>query len=47
LSPGSVQVRFPGGGLHVERTPDQVMLTGPAERVFDGEADIERLLARS
>ena len=45
LSPGSVQVRFPGGSLHVERTPEQVMLTGPAGRVFDGEIDIERLLA--
>ena len=28
-------VRFPGGDLLVERTDDDVFLTGPAERTFD------------
>lgn len=34
------QVKFPGGILEVERTPDDsVLLTGPAEHVFDGTID--------
>ena len=31
----SATVRFPGGDLLVERTDDEVFLTGPAERSFD------------
>lgn len=44
---GSIaQVRFPGGTLDVERTADgPVLLTGPAEHVFDGTLD-EGWLAR-
>ena len=33
------QARFPGGVLQVERRDDDVLLTGPAERVFEGIAD--------
>ncbi len=40
LVPSRADVRFPGGALVVDRTPDQVLLTGPAERVF--EATLER-----
>lgn len=32
--PARARVRFPGGELVVERTDDDVLLTGPAERVF-------------
>ena len=36
----SAQVKFPGGILDVERTPEgSVLLTGPAEHVFDGVID--------
>jgi len=36
----SAQVKFPGGLLDVERTQDgPVLLTGPAEHVFDGTID--------
>ena len=36
----SAQVEFPGGILEVERTPEgSVLLTGPAEHVFDGTID--------
>jgi diaminopimelate epimerase len=33
------RARFPGGVLDVERRDDDVLLTGPAERVFEGVAD--------
>jgi diaminopimelate epimerase len=46
LAPASVQVRFPGGAVQVERTPAEVRLTGEARHVFDGTVDLERLLAR-
>jgi diaminopimelate epimerase len=39
LVPARAEVRFPGGTLLVERTDREVLLTGPAERVF--EATIE------
>jgi diaminopimelate epimerase len=40
-------VRFPGGVLEVERTADdRVLLTGPAERVFEGSVDEARLARR-
>jgi diaminopimelate epimerase len=39
LVPARAQVRFPGGTLVVERTDDEVLLTGPAERVFEAEID--------
>jgi diaminopimelate epimerase len=39
-------VRFPGGELIVERTDDQLLLTGPAERVFRATLDEAWLLAR-
>lgn len=40
------EVRFPGGTLIVERTPDEVFLTGPAERVFEATLDEAWLAAR-
>jgi diaminopimelate epimerase len=39
LAPARAEVRFPGGTLTVERRADEVLLTGPAERVFEGEVD--------
>ncbi len=40
LSPARGTVRFPGGALEVERTQGgEVLLTGPAVRVFDGTVD--------
>jgi diaminopimelate epimerase len=35
-------VRLPGGALLVTVAPDlgRVVMTGPAERVFEGEADL-------
>jgi diaminopimelate epimerase len=46
LTPRSTIVRFPGGDLGVERREDgSVRLSGPAERVFDGDVDLERLSA--
>jgi diaminopimelate epimerase len=39
LVPPRATVRFPGGDLVVERTDDQVYLSGPAERVFDAVLD--------
>jgi diaminopimelate epimerase len=45
-SPASVQVRFPGGAVQVERTPSEVLLTGEVRHVFDGTVNVERLLAR-
>ncbi len=45
LAPRSTVVRFPGGDLGVERREDgSVLLSGPAERVFDGDVDLDRLL---
>jgi len=39
LVPSRAEVRFPGGALIVERTEGDVLLTGPAERVFEGTVD--------
>jgi diaminopimelate epimerase len=39
LAPARGQVRFPGGTVIVDRTPEQVLLIGPAERVFEAEID--------
>ena len=39
LVPARATVRFPGGELVVERSQDEVSLTGPAERVFDAVLD--------
>jgi diaminopimelate epimerase len=39
-------IRFPGGELLIERTDEQVFLTGPAERVFDATLDPAWLRAR-
>jgi diaminopimelate epimerase len=39
LVPQRAEVRFPGGTLIVDRAPDQVYLTGPAERVFEATID--------
>jgi diaminopimelate epimerase len=37
-------LHFPGGDLEVERLEDgEVLLTGPAERVYEGFADLARL----
>ncbi len=43
----TAMVRFPGGVLTVERTPTDVLLTGPAVKVFDGVAHAATLLERS
>ena len=41
-------MRFPGGGLEVERLETgEVLLTGPAERVFEGTVDLDRLRGRA
>lgn len=39
LVPARSEVRFPGGTLVVERTEREVLLTGPAERVFEATID--------
>jgi diaminopimelate epimerase len=40
LAPARTMVRFPGGDLEVERREDgEVLLTGPASRVFEGAVD--------
>jgi diaminopimelate epimerase len=40
LTPARTMVRFPGGDLEVERREDgEVLLTGPASRVFEGAVD--------
>jgi diaminopimelate epimerase len=39
-------VRYPGGELVVERTDEQLLLTGPAERVFEARLDPAWLDAR-
>lgn len=46
LVPARAEVRFPGGTLVVERTADEVLLTGPAERVFEAVLDEGWLRAR-
>ncbi|HEX5951435.1 MAG TPA: diaminopimelate epimerase [Actinomycetota bacterium] len=46
LVPSRAEVRFPGGTLVVERTDDDVLLTGPAERVFEATIDAGWLAAR-
>ena len=47
LVPHRASVRFPGGELVVERTDDQVLLTGPAVRVFEATLDPSWLEALS
>ncbi len=46
LVPARAEVRFPGGTLEVERTDVEVLLTGPAERVFEATVDEKWLAAR-
>jgi diaminopimelate epimerase len=46
LVPARAEVRFPGGTLVVERTEDDVFLTGPAECVFVATLDEAWLAAR-
>jgi diaminopimelate epimerase len=46
LVPARAPVRFPGGELVIDRTQDQVFLTGPAERVFEGALDDAWLRSR-
>ncbi len=46
LAPPRAEVRFPGGTVVVERTPEEVLLTGPAERVFEGTLDERWMDAR-
>ena len=46
LVPARAEVRFPGGTLVVERTRAEVLLTGPAEHVFDASLDEAWLAAR-
>ncbi|MGQ0671170.1 MAG: diaminopimelate epimerase [Actinomycetota bacterium] len=47
LVPRRANVRFPGGVLDVERRENgEVLLTGPAERAFEGILDSEWLSAR-
>ena len=44
LAPATSVVRFPGGPVTIERTDHDVLLTGAAEKVFDGVADVDRLV---
>lgn len=46
LAPPRAEVRFPGGTVLVERTAEEVLLTGPAERVFAGVLDEGWMRAR-
>lgn len=46
LVPARAEVRFPGGTLIVERAERDVLLTGPAERVFEASVDGAWLSAR-
>ena len=39
LAPTRAEIRFPGGTLLVERTEHEVLLTGPAERVYEATLD--------
>jgi diaminopimelate epimerase len=41
----STDVQFPGGRLHVELRDHDVLLTGPAEKVFDARLDVAWLAA--
>jgi diaminopimelate epimerase len=47
LVPARAVVRFPGGRLVVERTADDVLLSGPAVEVFDGVLDADALVGGS
>jgi diaminopimelate epimerase len=47
LVPARAPVRSPGGELWIERTDEQVFLTGPAERVFQATLDDAWLAARA
>ncbi|MEO8422860.1 MAG: diaminopimelate epimerase [Actinomycetota bacterium] len=47
MAPDPTVVRFPGGALEVERRETgEVLLTGEAERVYEGVVDLERLRGR-
>lgn len=46
LVPATAEVRFPGGTVVVERTESEVILRGPAERVFDATVDDAWLASR-
>jgi diaminopimelate epimerase len=46
LVPRRANVGFPGGVLDVERVDDDVLLTGPAERVFEATLDQSWLSSR-
>jgi diaminopimelate epimerase len=47
MVPNPTVVLFPGGALEVERLESgEVLLTGQAERVFDGVVDLDRLRGR-
>ncbi len=46
LAPARAEVRFPGGTVIVERSGEEVLLTGPAERVFEATLDHAWLAAR-
>jgi diaminopimelate epimerase len=46
LVPARAEVRFAGGTVIVDRTPEEVLLIGPAERVFRAEVDAAWLSAR-
>lgn len=46
LVPVRSEIRFPGGTVTVERTADDVLLTGPAERVFEATLDDAWLRSR-
>jgi diaminopimelate epimerase len=47
LVPAKAEVRFPGGTVIVERTDDEVLLTGPAEKVFEATIDDAWLAGRA
>ena len=45
LVPTRAVVRFPGGDLEIERQVDgEVLLSGDAQRVFEGVVDVEALM---
>ncbi len=46
LVPSRADVRFPGGTVTVERTDEDVLLTGPAEAVFEATLDPAWLRSR-
>lgn len=46
LVPERAEVRFPGGTVIVERKSDEILLTGPAERVLEGTIDAAWLRSR-